>query len=136
MQYMRGVRLLPVKDPAVLERPMTLMAADVVPPAGISGSGPVVLIDHSGDNALVALRFRLKDVAMLAAETPFKAGGKSYRAGTFILPSANHKMLSSLLAELGIAGEATTAVPKVATHEMVAPRIGYMHSWLYTQDEG
>jgi hypothetical protein len=62
MQYMRNVRLLPVKDPGVLQKPMTLITGDVAPPGGISGTGPVVLIDHSGDNALVKLRFQLKGV--------------------------------------------------------------------------
>lgn len=28
------------------------------------------------------------------------------------------------------------AAPPVATHELTAPRIGHLHSWLYTQDEG
>ena len=136
MQYMRGVRLLPVKDPAVLDQPMTLLAADAAPQAGLSGSGPVALIDHTGDNALVALRFRLKGVKMLAAEAPFEIGGKRYRAGTFILPSIGRAPLAEVLGELGLTGEATAAMPNVATHELVAPRIGYMHSWLYTQDEG
>ena len=136
MQYMRGVRLLPIKDRAVLGQPMTLMTAAVTPPSGIVGRGPIVLIDHDGDNALVALRFRLKGVRMLAAERPFEAGGKSYRAGTFILPAADRATLDKLLAELGVTGDATTTMPGVATHELVAPRIGYMHSWLYTQDEG
>jgi hypothetical protein len=136
MQYMRNVRLLPVKDPGVLQKPMTLITGDVAPPGGISGTGPVVLIDHSGDNALVKLRFQLKGVKMLAAEAPFEAHGKHYHAGTFILPSANRGTLASALAGLGIRGEAVGAMPPVATHALVTPRIGFLHSWLYTQDEG
>ena len=136
MQYMRGVRLLPVKDPAVLDERMTLLAADVAPPSGITGEGSVILINHSGDNALVSLRFRLEGVQMLAAEAAFDVNGKHYEAGTFILPSADRAEVKSLLTELGLVGEATRSVPKVAMHELIAPRIGYMHSWLYTQDEG
>lgn len=136
MQYMRGVRLMSVKDPAVLQQPMTLLTGDATPVSGITGNGPVVVIDHNGDNKLVALRFRLKGVRMLAARAPFEAGGKTYRAGAFILPSANRATLAPLLAELGLKGEGVGAVPQVATHELTAPRIGYMHSWLSTQDEG
>ena len=30
----------------------------------------------------------------------------------------------------------STAVPPVKTHELDVPRIGYVHSWSRTQDEG
>ncbi|HTE82589.1 MAG TPA: M14 family zinc carboxypeptidase, partial [Reyranella sp.] len=136
MQYMRNVRLLPVKDPAILDRPMTLLSADAKRDGGLTGTGPVVLINHSGDNALVTLRFRLKGMKMLAARAPFEANGRKYNAGTFILPAANRALVERELASLGLSGEAVAAVPSVATHEMVAPRIGLVHSWLSTQDEG
>jgi hypothetical protein len=136
MQYMRNVKLTPVKDVTILDQPMTLLTADAVPAGGITGTGPVVLVDHSGDNALVTLRFRLKGVRMLAAQAPFEAQGKRYAAGTFILPSGNQAAVQSALAALGLKGEAVAALPSVATHELTAPRIGYLHSWLSTQDEG
>ena len=136
MQYMRNVRLLPVKDASVLKQAMTPLAGDIPATGGIGGAGLVVLIDHSGDNALVALRFRLKGVKMLAAEAPFDAGGKHYRAGSFILPAGNRQAVASTLASLGLTGDAVAVAPSVATHEVTAPRIGFLHSWLYTQDEG
>jgi hypothetical protein len=102
----------------------------------IGGSGPVILFDHTGDNALVGLRFRLKGVKMLAAEAPFEAGGKHYGAGSFILPNAPRAQVEKVAAQLGVSGAAVAAMPQVATHPLTAPRIGYMHSWLYTQDEG
>ncbi|WP_242097738.1 M14 family zinc carboxypeptidase [Sphingomonas sp. CROZ-RG-20F-R02-07] len=136
MQYMRNVRLSPVKDASVLTRPMTLMTADAVPPGGLSGTGGTVLIADTGDTALVGVRFRLKGVRMLAAEAPFEAGGKHYPTGSFILPAANRASVESVLATLGLRGEAVAAVPAVATHELTAPRIGFLHSWVYTQDEG
>ena len=136
MQYMRNVRLSAIKDASVLTRPMTPLAADAAPPAGVEGSGPVVLIDDTGENALVALRFRLKGVRMLAAETTFEANGRRYAAGSLILPSTNRATLEAQLARLGLRGEAVAAVPAIATHELTAPRIGFLHSWVYTQDEG
>ena len=39
MQYMRNVRLMPVKDATVLDRPMTLLTDDIAPPGGITGTG-------------------------------------------------------------------------------------------------
>ncbi|HEV7385178.1 MAG TPA: hypothetical protein VGN89_09895, partial [Phenylobacterium sp.] len=73
---------------------------------------------------------------MLAAEKPFEAGGKSYAAGTFIIPNAPRGAVEKAAAELGLKGEAVDAAPSVKTHALTVPRIGYLHSWLRTQDEG
>ena len=136
MQYMRNVALHAVHDPAVLQQPMTLVAADVVAKGTITGAGPVVLIDHTADNELVSLRFRLKGTRMLAAETPFDVDGRHYAAGTFILPAADRAAVGKVVADLGLSGQAVAAVPQVKAHALSIPRIGYMHSWLRTQDEG
>ncbi len=136
MQYMRNVDLKFVKDPAVLNQPMTLIADDVRPSGAIAGSGSTILFNHTGDNALVGLRFRLKGVKMLAAEEGFSVGGRQYAAGTFILPNADRAAVEKVAAELGVVGEAVAKAPSVKAHELTAPRIGYLHSWLRTQDEG
>ncbi len=38
--------------------------------------------------------------------------------------------------ELGIAGFAVAAAPTVAMHDLDVPRIGYIHAWSNTQNEG
>jgi hypothetical protein len=73
---------------------------------------------------------------MLAAEEDFELNGRIFRAGAFIVPEADRATLESTLAELGLSAWATDDVPDVPTHELDVPRIGYMHSWRRTQDEG
>ena len=136
MQYMRDVRLSAVHDPEILKKSMALLGADVTPKGAISGSGSTILFNHTGDNELVSLRFRLKGAKMLGAEEPFDAGGHHYGAGTFILPNADRSSVERLATELGLKGEAVESAPSVKSHPLTAPRIGYMHSWLRTQDEG
>jgi hypothetical protein len=136
MQYMRNVLMSAVSDPGILGKPMSLLGTDVVPKGGISGTGSTVLFNHTGDNQLVSLRFRLKGAKILAAEEPFDAGGHHYVAGTFILPNADRARVESLATELGLKAEAVESPPTVKSHPLTAPRIGYMHSWLRTQDEG
>ena len=136
MQYLRDVKLSPVHDPEILKKSMSLLGADVAPKGAISGSGSTILFNHTGDNELVSLRFRLKGVKMLAAEEPFDAGGHHYVAGTFIFPNADRSKVERVAAELGLKGEAVGSAPSVKSHPLTAPRIGYMHSWLRTQDEG
>ncbi|MBS0364073.1 MAG: hypothetical protein JSR98_22085 [Proteobacteria bacterium] len=136
MSYMRNVAMKTVHDPAVLKQPMTLITADVAPKGVISGAGKTILVDHTGDNELVTFRFKLKDVKMQAAEEAFDAGGKHYAAGTFIIPDAPRGAVEKAVAELGLTAEAVDAAPSVKTHALTVPRIGYLHSWLRTQDEG
>lgn len=136
MQYMHNVDLKTISDPGVFSQPLNPVTTDIAPAGGVTGKGSVIVFDHSGDNALVSLRFRLKNVAMLAAEAPFSAGGRQYAAGSFILPDADRAAVAEVAQALGVRGEAIASVPKVATHALSVPRIGYVHSWLRTQDEG
>ena len=41
-----------------------------------------------------------------------------------------------VLRDLGLSGVALAAAPTVKTHDLDIPRIGYVHSWTRTQDEG
>src|SRR5262249_23163739 len=63
-------------------------------------------------------------------------GGREFRAGSFIIPSGERTKLEQTLKTLGLSAVATAAVPSVRTHSLDLPRIGYVHSWQRTQDEG
>ena len=133
---MRNVVVHRVDDKTVLDQPMTLLAADVKPAGGITGSGRTVIVEHNVDNKLVTFRFALKDVRMLAAEEAFEAAGRKFQPGAFIIPDADAAKLDPALKDLGLTGYAAAAAPTVKAHELDAPRIGYVHSWQRTQDEG
>ncbi|MGZ6038172.1 MAG: M14 family zinc carboxypeptidase [Phenylobacterium sp.] len=136
MSYMRNLRMQTIHDPTVLKQPLTLLTTDVAPKGVVAGAGKTILVNHTGDNELVTFRFRLKDVKMLAAEQAFDTGGKHYAAGTFIIPDAPRAEVEKAVAELGLTAEAVDAAPSVKSHALTIPRIGYLHSWLRTQDEG
>lgn len=135
-QYMRNVVVHRVDDKSVLDRPMTLLAADAVAAGSLTGSGPVIIVDHTTDNTLVTFRFRHAGVRMLAAEEPFEAGGRTFEAGAFIVPAGDRAALEASIKALGLSAVAVASVPQVKTHELDVPRIGYVHSWVRTQDEG
>jgi hypothetical protein len=136
MQYMRNVKVAVITDKGALDRPMKLLAADAKPNGGTDGAGSVLIVEHTTDNALMAFRFRNKDVKMLAAEDDFEVNGRKLRAGSFIIPEGDRTRLDSSLKDLGLRAMAVSAMPSVKTHEMNVPRIGYVHSWSRTQDEG
>ena len=84
----------------------------------------------------MSFRFRNREVKMLAAEEDFDLNGHKLRAGSFIIPNADRAELEPMLKELGLSAWAVAAAPAVKTHELTVPRIGYVHSWSRTQDEG
>ena len=135
-QLMRNLEMKEVKDPAVLEQRMSPVTGPVMAPGGVTGRGDVLVVDHTTDNNLVTFRFRHAGVRMLAAEEDFELNGRSFRAGAFIIPQADRAALEASLSELGLSAWATGSVPDVPTHELDVPRIGYVHAWQRTQDEG
>ena len=134
---MRNLVMTPVTDKALLSAAMTPVTAAVRAAGGVTGTGPTIVVEHSGDNLLAQFRFQFSTVKMAAAEAPFEAGGRRFGAGAFIIPNANRAQLEPVLRDLGLSGFAVASVPAdVKTHDLDVPRIGYVHSWGNTQDEG
>jgi hypothetical protein len=135
-QMMRDIRIVPVTDKALLDQKLTLVTEDVRAPGGVAGSGPVLVVDHTADTALVTFRFRHANVRMAAVEDDFELAGRKFRAGSIVIADGDRQALTRSLEELGLSAVAVGAPPKVRTHELDVPRIGYVHSWTRTQDEG
>ncbi len=136
MQYLRNLKLVNLTDKAILTSPMTLITADVKPIGGVVGSGTTLIIEHNTDNVLMSFRFKNPKVEMLAAEEDFELNGRKFKAGAFLIPDADRAALEPQLTSLGIAAVATATAPAVKSHALEIPRIGYVHSWSRTQDEG
>ena len=136
MQLMRNVSVVPVGEKTVLDQPMALIAADVKAAGGIEGTGSVVIVDHTSDNNIVTFRFKHADVKMQAAEEDFEAGGHKFKAGAFIIAGGDRAKLDETLKGLGLSAWAVAAAPSVKAHNLDVPRIGYVHSWSNTQNEG
>jgi len=135
-QYLRDLVITPVTDKSVLAGAMTEIKGKVKAPGGLNGAGPVVIVEHTGDNNVAAFRYKLKDVKMAAAEDDFDAAGKRFRAGAIVIQNANAAQLDPVLKDLGLSAWAVAAAPTVKTHDLDIPRILYLHSWNRTQDEG
>jgi len=133
---MRNVKVVPVADKGILTQSMSLLTAEARAPGGVEGSGSVLVIDHTTDNNLMRFRYQNAGVEMLAAEESFQLGGRDFRAGAFIIPNADRSKLEPALAKLGLSAWATATMPAVKTHQLDLPRVGYVHSWQRTQDEG
>ena len=133
---MRDLTITPVSDKAVLDQPMTAISGKVVAAGGVEGTGSTIIVAATSDNNLVTFRFKNADVKMAAAEENFEAGGKQFLAGSFIIANADRAKLEPQLKALGLTGVAVASAPTVKSHDLDVPRIGYVHSWSRTQDEG
>jgi hypothetical protein len=140
---LHNVKTVRITDKSVLAAPMTLLTAaaqvqgkmlDTPVPAGY-------VINHTAESALTSLRYRIKGVKVYAAEDAFKIKGKTYNAGAFFIkveenPDDLHKRLETAVGPLGLTCVAVDRVPDVKVHEVGLPRIGLVHTWTDTQDEG
>jgi hypothetical protein len=115
---------------------MTQVKGNVTAPGGITGNGTIVAVANVSDNSLVSFRFKFPNVKMQAAEDAFDADGHHLEAGSLVIANANRAQLEPVLKQLGLSGYALSSAPAVKTHDLDVPRIGYVHSWSRTQDEG
>jgi hypothetical protein len=135
-QLMRNVKLQTVNDKAIFTQPMTKVTGAVKANGGIEGTGNTLIVEHTADNNLVTFRFKNVDVKMAAAEEDFELNGRKFRAGSLIVANADRAKLEPMLKDLGLSAWAVATAPAVRTHDLDIPRIGYIHSWTRTQDEG
>ena len=135
-QMMRNLVITPVNDKALLTAAMTPVTADVKAPGGVMGTGNTIVVSHTSDNNIVTFRFKFPDVRMQAAQEAFEIGGQKFLAGSIIIPNAPRARLEPVLRDLGLSAVATGRAPTVRMHDLDVPRIGYVHNWQRTQDEG
>ena len=134
---MRNLIMTPITDKALLTSAMAPFTGTARAAGGVSGTGSTIIVEHSGDNLLAQFRFQFASVKMSAAEAAFEAGGHKFARASFIIPNANRAQIEPALTDLGLSGYAVASVPAdVKTHDLDVPRIGYIHSWADTQDEG
>jgi hypothetical protein len=134
---------LRLEDPAILDAPMQPVTERVRPAGGIENAAGAraFLINYNADNNLAAFRFRHRNLRMQAAQQGFDAAGRSFAAGTFIVPAqGNPGNLAQLLEqagrEYGFTAVGVASTPAVAAHAVATPRIAVMHTWQTTQQEG
>jgi len=130
-----NVQVTRVTDQKVLSVAMDRVN-EVKPNGGVKGDGTIFAINNNAEPALAALRYKLRDVSIEAAEDGFDAAGAKFQRGTFILRGVNRGALEQAAASLGLRAAALATAPNVKTHPVRAARIAYVHTWLFTQTEG
>ncbi|HMG86045.1 MAG TPA: M14 family zinc carboxypeptidase [Terracidiphilus sp.] len=148
---LRNVNTLRITDAAILKATMTMidtparnLIGGVSEPAAVKGKSPAIkcyIIQANAEPNLAALRYRLKDAKIFAAEEPFDAADRKFAAGSFLIPTDGNSSnleadLQKAANDLGIQVVSAAAEPTVARHALTAPRIALLHTWTSTQNEG
>jgi hypothetical protein len=131
-----AVQCVRVTDTKVLDVPVTPVTGTITAPGGVTGTGSTFLINHNGDNALITLRYALKDANFQIAEEPFDDGGQHFVRGSFIISGVSQSALDAQAKSLGIKVTAVAAAPSVKTHPGRVARVAILHTWTGTQTEG
>ena len=137
-QYMRNLVIKPIDGQ---ERARSAddrwSTADVEAPGGIDGTGPVA--DRRSHH-----RQQPRDVPLQAQGREMEAAEEEFEAARPQVPCrrVHHQERQShrARADADVARAcrrlAVAAAPTVRTHDLDVPRIGYIHSWANTQNEG
>ncbi len=143
LPFLHDVEAYRVDDPTILSARMRKVDAPTGVAGRLEGKGrDFYLIDNTAEDNFTVFRFTLSDVQMLAAEEGFAADGRSYSAGSFVIPREGNPAdladrLEAAAGELGLQVRGARRRPDVATHAVEVPRVALVQTWVSTpQDAG
>jgi len=125
-------------DPTVRNAAMTLLNEPPHVSGHIARNGSTLLLKDTGQESLLAARYRLANFAIQIAEREFEIDGQKFPAGSWILTDQAGLIdeVQKVASELGVDFARTAAAPKVSSHLAPAPRIGVWVPWADTDSIG
>ena len=133
--HLFNVKTVRITDDSILKAAMKPVEDPASLAGKIDGTGSVIAVTNSGQVSLLSLVYKLKGAKIQAAEKSFDSEGKHFAAGSLLISGADDQAASALH-DLALDGTKLSAAPSVAMHDVSAPRIAMMHTWLATQTEG
>jgi hypothetical protein len=142
MGLANNVDVKTIEDKTILDAPATLLKEDVAtlgllwdPKGSIGASNALYLVKHNGSLNLITLRYRLKDAAIKASQTAFKAGDQEFPAGSLIVPASDRARKE--IETLGLQALAVQELPSdVKTVDVDLPRLAMYTTWANTEKVG
>jgi hypothetical protein len=134
--HLFNLKVVRLVDPSVLKTKMTPVDDPSSLAGKVSGSGTVLAVANTAQISLLSLIYKLKDAKMQIAEKPFDVEGKHFPAGSLLITAAAEASIAPTVHDLGLDASRLATQPSVAMHQVKAPRIAFMHTWLSTQTEG
>ncbi|MGH9493423.1 MAG: M14 family zinc carboxypeptidase [Candidatus Sulfotelmatobacter sp.] len=132
------LEVVPTSDASIQQIALTPLKGPPHPAGHISGSGPVYLLKDTGQESLLAARYRLAKFEIQIADHAFASANEKFPAGSWIIPDQPglRDALQSTAAELGLDFESVATDREIAHHQAPAPRIGVWVPWADTDSIG
>ena len=132
------LQAIPTADVAVRSAALTPLTEQPHPAGDVSGAGSVFLVKATGQEELLAARYRLAGFNIEIAEHSFKMGGTDFPAGSWIIAPQDGLVdaVRTTALDLGLDFSSAAAVPDVPRHAAKAPRIGVWVPWADTDSIG
>jgi hypothetical protein len=130
-----------VTDRSILTAAMSAVAdLNQIQPAQ-AGAGPFFVVNNSAQVSLASLVYALHgalngSAEITVSEDKFESAGHKFAAGSLIIGHVEAATLKPLLQQFALTAVSLEVQPSVKVHPAAAPRIAFMHTWLYTQTEG
>jgi ribosomal protein L18 len=119
---------------ASFEAALEPVAEPVVVPGRVEGEGPRLALGHASGDLVALARLLERGVDVRWALEPFTDAGRSFPAGTLLVPDSARRFVASLASELGVEARAVRAEPRAL--RLRRPRVGLYRSWVPSMDEG
>jgi hypothetical protein len=132
------LQAIPTEDASIRDAVLTSLKEPPHAAGHVSGSGRVYLLKDTGQESLLAARYRLANFEIRIAEGEFEQDGAKFPAGSWILADQTglHDAIQSAASELGLDFVQVATAPSVASHVAKTPRIGVWVPWADTDSIG
>jgi hypothetical protein len=141
--HLFNLKVIRVVDPAILQAKMTPLDDPATLTGRLSGAGAVIAVANTAQVSLLPLVYKMKDKdgklkasAVQITDKAFDADGKHYPAGSLLISGTEDAQITPILHDLSLDATHLAAAPTVPSHSATAPRVAFMHTWLFTQTEG
>ena len=129
---------IPTADAGIRGAKLTLLTSPPRPRGEVHGGGPVYLLRDSGQEGVLAARYRLARFKVEIAERAFAIDGITYPAGSWLIPAQTGlaDSLKDISGQLGLEFSSAQALPDVPRHPAKVPRLGLWVPWADTDSIG
>jgi hypothetical protein len=129
---------VPTADVSVRSAAVTALSEAPHPAGKVEGNGPVFVLKDTGQESLLAVRYRLAKFEVEIAERSFRLGGTEFPEGSWILPAHDGLAgaLRSAADEFGLDFSSVGNMPEAPHHASRVARIGVWVPWADTDSIG
>jgi hypothetical protein len=132
------LQAMPTADPAIREATLITLKDPPGIRGHVSGAGSTYLLKDTGQESILAARYRLVNFEIQIAEKEFESGGEQFPAGSWIFSDQPglRDAIESAAGEFGIDFTRTSTTPNIPQHAARPPRIGVWVPWADTDSIG